>query len=171
MSASLLGLLSTLVGFISSVLPSLVSYWSTKQRYQYEIEITKLRIQALREGVDPTKLAADIAALVAEGKSIRLHDSYITSNEYINILRASVRPLLTYLFFFLFIGIKAAAATLLFQQGYDAIKVLEVIWDDYTVSIFGAIVGFWFGTRSMIYFAEAQEKGIAKSIIVPEEKK
>lgn len=171
MSASFLGLISTLIGFLTSVLPSLINYIETKQRYKYEIEITKLRIEALRNGLDPAKLAADIAALVEEGKSLRSHDIYITSNEYINLLRALIRPLLTILFFFLFVGVKTAAATLLFQQGYDAFKVLEVIWDEYTISIFGAIIGYWFGTRSMIYFAENQHKGVVKSIIKPEEKK
>ena len=167
----MIGLISTVVGFLSTVLPLLVNYLITRQNQKHELEITKLRIEAVREGIDPIKLAADIAAIVREGENLRYHDSVITTNEYINILRGSVRPLLTYFFFFLFIGIKTATASLMFEKGYDAFKVLDVVWDSYTQSLFGAILGFWFGTRSMIYFSENIQNGTLVSVVKPTGKK
>lgn len=166
----MLALISTILGFLTSVVPPIVGYFDQKQRNNYELEKIKLQIQAMDKGMDLAKLNEASQAVVQEGTNLRYHDSIITDNEYINILRASVRPLVTYLFFFLFIGVKTAAATLMFQKGYDAFQVLEVIWDEYTVSIFGAVVGFWFGTRSMVYVAENVKKGNLDSTVKPDKK-
>lgn len=166
----MLALISTVLGFLTSVVPPLVGYYDRKQRNEHELEKLKIQIEILDKNLDITKFNEGVKAVVQEGISLRDHDSVITSNEYINILRASVRPVITYLFFFLFIGVKVAAATLMFEKGYDAFNVLEVIWDDYTVSIFGAVIGFWFGTRSMVYVSEQIEKGNLDSKVSPKKK-
>ena len=147
----ILGMLPTILGLLTSFLPNLVKYLENGQRYRHEIELTKLRMDAAREGLDYKLLTANITALVEEGKSVRSHDTAITYSPWINDLRAMVRPVVTFGFFGLFVVVKIMAATLLYRDGYDAFEVLKAVWDPFTVSIFGAIVGFWFGTRAMGY--------------------
>lgn len=150
----LLGMIPALLGLLTSFLPNLVKYLENGQKFKHEIELTKLRMEAAREGMDHQLITAGITATVQEGESLRLHDSTISSSEWINDVRALVRPVITYCFFGLFVIIKLAAASLLWRSGYDAFEIINVVWDPYTVSMFGAICGFYFGTRSMVYVNE-----------------
>lgn len=159
----MLGIISAILGFLTSTLPNIISYFEQRQRYQYEIEITKLKLSVAEKGFDMAKVLADSKWVVQEGDSIRHHDSTISTNEYINDLRASVRPVLTYLFFFVFLLIKVSTLTLMLGDNVDPYRVIAVFWDDYTSSIFGAICGFWFGSRAMVYMNETfNSKGRSK---------
>jgi len=55
-------------------------------------------------------------------------------------LSASVRPMITYTFFILYIGLKVA----------DFLKVghMAPIWTDEDQGIFCAVIGFWFGQHA-----------------------
>lgn len=150
----LLGLIPTIVGIIVSVIPNIIRIWERKQRYSHEITLAKLQIEAAREKLDFNAIIESIKSVVQEGESLRHHDSAISSVQWINSLRATVRPVLTYSFFGLFCVIKIMVALLMYREGYNGLEVFAVVWDQYTVSIFGAIVGFWFGTRSMVYINE-----------------
>ena len=147
----ILGMLPTLLGLMTSFLPNLVKYLENGQRFKHELAITKLRMEAAREGLDYNLLTANIAALVDEGKSVRSHDTAITYSPWINDLRALVRPLVTFGFFGLFIVVKLVTVSLAWRAGYDGFDVLKAVWDPFTISMFGAVVGFWFGTRAMGY--------------------
>lgn len=161
----MIGLISAVIGLLTAVIPNLVKYLENEQRYKYEIELTRLRMEAESKGLNYQSVITSIKAAVEEGYSLRSHDSVISTNEYINALRASVRPVLTYFFFFVFVGVKVAAISLMFREGIEPLTVIEVVWDVYTVSIFGAIIGFWFGTRSMIYVSESFRAGPASQVI------
>jgi|DEB0MinimDraft_4_1074332.scaffolds.fasta_scaffold73380_2 hypothetical protein len=151
-------LLSTIFGVISGVLPNLVKILERRQDYKYEIELTKIKLEAAARGLDIQQSIADSQAIVEEGKSLRDHDLYLNGNKFLDTLRASVRPLLTYFFFFMFCGIKIAAATLMFKEGYNSLEVLQAVWDIYTVAIFGSVIGFWFGSRAMTKLMDVQIK-------------
>lgn len=138
----MIALLASLFGLVSGLLPSVVKIFEQRSRYDYEIELTKIKIAAAQAGVE-------ITSVVDEGVSLRQHDSATDGSGSMEALRASIRPVVTYFFFFLFIGVKVAAATFMFKDGYNAMDVLNSVWDSYTMAIFGAIMGFWFGTRAI----------------------
>ena len=142
-------LISTILGVMTAVLPNIVKLFEKRVEYKYEIELARLRIEAATRGLEIQSSIANAQAAVEEGKSLRDHDLALVYPGILETLRASVRPVLTYFFFFLFCGIKITAASLMFADGYNAIDVLNAVWDVYTVAIFGAIIGFWFGSRSM----------------------
>lgn len=149
----MIAIISTILGILSGGFPSILKLLERRQDYKYEIELTKLKIEAATRGLKIQAEAEMARADADEGKSLRDHDSDIPSNEFIDTLRASIRPVLTYLFFFLFAGIKITAATLMFEQGANTVEVLGAIWDVYTIAIFGSIMGFWFGSRTMMHFS------------------
>lgn len=151
-------LISTILGVVTGVLPNIVKLFERRLEYKYEIELTKIRLEAAQRGIELQYAITNAEALVQEGKSLREHDSSLGYNSFLETLRASVRPVLTYFFFFLFCGIKITAASLMFSGGYNAIEVLNAVWDIYTVSIFGAIIGFWFGSRSMTNLTNLYDK-------------
>lgn len=145
----MIAIISSILGVFSGIIPNIVKLLERRQDYKYELELTKLKIEAANRGLELNSIAETAKADVEEGKSLRQHDSNIATNVYLETLRASVRPVLTYFFFFLFCGIKIAAAALMFQQNANPVEILNAVWDTYTVAIFGAIMGFWFGQRAM----------------------
>ena len=65
-------------------------------------------------------------------------------------LRASVRPLITYVFFLLFTTVKISALTVLvYEQGMTLIEALPQIWDPETQALFAAVMSFWFCQRAL----------------------
>jgi len=68
---------------------------------------------------------------------------------FINALRGSVRPVITYVFFGLFVAIKVTAIVALMGAGNDLGRSLSLIWDDATSGLFAAIISFWFGGRAV----------------------
>lgn len=148
----------TLLGFAVNIIPSVVNYYVTKQRYEYELKIRQLSLEILQSGHEMDKVLEGARSIVNEGESLREHDLLVGDNQYVNILRASVRPVLTYFFFLLFVLVKIATLYLMAQAGADPFEILNAVWDPFTISIFGAVIGFWFGARSMVYINDAFNK-------------
>ena len=151
MLSLLAGAIPTILGLVTSGIPHFVKYLEKGQEYKHEVELIRLRMEAAAQGIDQEVFLETIKGAVEEGKSLREHDSTLTDSRFVNILRASVRPVITYFFFFVFIGIKVAMALNMWWDDIPAKIIMEVIWDDYTTAIFGAIVGFWFGSRAMMH--------------------
>lgn len=140
-------LLSTLVGFLASVLPSIMKIIEKKQDYGHELQLRKLEIEAAQQGIALQARLQQIQALIEQNRAIYGHDESLSGSPAINNLRASVRPILTYAFFFLFTVIKATVLFAAIFSGIPLEKLVLLVWDEYTASIFGAIIAFWFGSR------------------------
>jgi hypothetical protein len=145
-------LISTIFGVLSSLLPNIVNIFQKKLDYAHEIELTKIKMDAAREGLVLQLEVENSKADVAEGESVRKHDIDIEYKGFWGSLRASIRPVITYAFFFLFCGIKIAAFVVLVQRNATPTELLTLVWDSETMAIFSAIVGFWFGSRSIEKF-------------------
>lgn len=145
----LLTLLSPLLGAAVNFIPSIIGIFEKAQNHKYEIELTKLKmdaaVQAAQLGIDLEEAKAD----AVEGQSLRDHDSKLDGGKYINTLRASIRPVITYVFFALFVAVKTSAAVVMLSQGMPVPDMLKAVWDQETVALFGAIMGFWFGSRTI----------------------
>jgi uncharacterized membrane protein YgcG len=64
-------------------------------------------------------------------------------------LAASVRPVITYLFFALFMATKVVIMVKVMEQGGDWMDSVELMFDDETKALFAAIISFWFGNRAV----------------------
>jgi len=143
----MLALLSPLFGILGSLLPSVVRIFERKQELRHEIELTRIKIEAARENAKLEMGMASIKADVEEGKSIRDHDSNLDGGKFINALRASIRPVVTYVFFALFVVVKISAAYVMLSNGQSVPEMLKAVWDVETMSLFSTIIAFWFGSR------------------------
>jgi len=146
---------TTLIGLLGGILPYVVRILELRQTYKYELELAKIQLEAAKMGFDLEYSINATKADIEEGKLLRYHDLYLDDSKFFNTLRASIRPILTYFFFFLFCAVKFSAMALMFQQGYNGLEVLNAVWDIYTVSIFSAIIAFWFGNRAMSRITES----------------
>jgi hypothetical protein len=143
----MLALLSPLFGILGSLLPSIVRMFERKQEIKYEIELTKIKLDAAERQADLQFDIEIVKANAVERQSLLDHDKSIDGGKYINALRASIRPVITYTFFILFCSVKIAAAYVMLESGQDVPTMLKAVWDIETMSLFSTIIAFWFGSR------------------------
>ena len=150
----MLALLSPLFGILGSLLPSVVRIFERKQEIKYEIELTKIKLDAAERQADLTYSIEMVKGDAQSRQSALDHDKSLDGGKFINALRASIRPVITYTFFFLFVGVKVAAAYVMLSSGQSVPEMLKAVWDVETMSLFSTIIAFWFGSRVM----EKQER-------------
>lgn len=153
-----LTLLGTAIGGLTSIIPGVINYFERKDKLNHEREMLALRTKhaqaASQIEIDTINAKAD----ANEGDSLRRHDASLSEPGFIGALRRSVRPIITYLFFFLFAFVKVVAvwSTLDALQSDEVLNasliwtdIVPIIWDDQTSAIFAAVIGFWFGSRTI----------------------
>ena len=93
----------------------------------------------------------EVQADIAESKALYKHDAALGgSSRWVDGLRASVRPLITYAFFILFASVKGSGLYLLIAvEGLLIAEALPRIWDPETQALFAAVMSFWFGNRTL----------------------
>ena len=102
----MLTLLSTIFGIVSGLLPGLLRMWERRYEQRHELEMLRARLEGQALGIELTSNVEDGKSLVREGENLRSHDSSLRGNSSVETLRASVRPVITYSFFGLFVLIK-----------------------------------------------------------------
>tara|TARA_R110002110_G_scaffold235159_1_gene451158 strand:+ start:300 stop:722 length:423 start_codon:yes stop_codon:yes gene_type:complete len=136
----MLTLLGSVLGFGTSFLPKVMDYFQDKSDKKHELEVMtrQAEIQLDRTAID---------ANIREVETIHEHDAAIDGGGFINAIRASVRPVITYLFMALFLGVEITTYYLLIQQGVAPGDALVAAWDDQVMAMWAAILAFWFGGR------------------------
>jgi len=142
---ALLTVISTFVGFLGSIIPKLITVWEKKVDYEFQLQITEMQSKA---ALDTQAIKSD----ADEAESLRVHDAALSGGKFVDSLRASVRPVITYIFFGLFVTVKVAAVYVLIHAEVAPLEILRAVWDAETMSLFATIVAFWFGDR---FFAKS----------------
>lgn len=150
----MLALLSPIFGILGSLLPSVVRIFERKQEIKYEIELTKIKLDAAERQADLNFNIEMVKNDAISRQSALDHDKSLDGGKFINALRASVRPVITYTFFFVFVAVKVAAAHVMLTTGQSVPEMLKAVWDPETMALFSTIIAFWFGSRVM----EKQER-------------
>mgnify|MGYP003146755344 CR=1 FL=1 len=133
-------LLGSLLGFTTSFLPKVMDYFNRKQDNAHEL--------AMLEKMHANKMEMTaIDANIREVETIHEHDAALDGGKFINGLRASVRPVVTYMFMALFVAIEVTALWALIDMGTKWGDALLIIWDDEMMGMWSAILAFWFGGR------------------------
>lgn len=146
----MLTLLGSLLGFVSSLVPELLALWRDKQDRKHELAILNRQLIHMRLGHQQRLEAIGIEADTQEQIALLAHDQRLAGSHWINTLRGSVRPLITYAFFGLFALVKISLLVQLLQQPEATwSRVLPMLWDSETQALFAAVMSFWFGSRSL----------------------
>ena len=146
----MISLLGTLMGFGTSIIPEILGYFKQSQANKQELAMLEARAK-YAEQISKLKVEElDAEADIAETKGIYEHDRSIQSGGFVNSLRGSVRPVITYLFFLMFAAVKGTKIyAMIVNQNIDWATAVDAAWDDETAAIFSAIIAFWFGNRAM----------------------
>ena len=168
----MLTLLSTLISFLMGGLPKLLEFFQGRQDKAHELALAQMQIarelelrkagfeaQERIEHIKSEQLATEsaanttqilIGAQQAEMQAIYAHDTSLNegTSTWIKNLRASVRPVITYGFFFLLVGIDACLAYHGISSGASFEDLSDQLWDSDTQVLFAAIISFHFGGRA-----------------------
>jgi len=117
--------------------------------------VAQQRIEEIKLDEIKTQTASDerqtlVGAQQAEMAAIYAHDTSLNegTSQWMKDLRASVRPVITYGFFFLLVAIDAVLAYQGISSGADFKVLADQLWDDETQALFAAIISFHFGGRA-----------------------
>jgi hypothetical protein len=146
----MLTLLGSLLGFLSALAPRAFDYYQERADRAHELSIIDRQMEQMRLGSHLKLEEINAKADVAQSKAIYRHDSSIKASTFIDNLRGSVRPVITYLLVATFIAIKGAGLyALIVIEGMAVYQALPLIGDDQFNSLLAAIISFWFGSRAM----------------------
>jgi hypothetical protein len=145
----MLTLLGSLLGFVTSAFPDLLGLFRDSQDRKHELAILDRQLEQMTLGHQQRLDEIEVQADIAETKALYRHDKPV-GVAWVDALRASVRPVVTYAFFLLFAGVKGSALYVLIAvEGLVLADALPRIWDPETQALFAAVMSFWFGQRAL----------------------
>ena len=144
----MLSLFGTLLGFGTSFLPKVMDYFQDRSDKKHELLVMEVQIKQQKElavqKLEMVNVEADIREVEALQKSMQP-----TGVPFIDGLRGSVRPVITYAFFLLFCFVEISAYLALTANGVSGLDALNAVWDEDTKALFAAVIAFWFGGRAV----------------------
>lgn len=162
----MLSLFSTLGGLLISGLPKLLEFFQNKADQAHELRLAQIQTerelqlaqagfaaQAQMEEIRTEQVAMETDARMTE--AALAHDQKIMdkASKWVVNYTGTVRPTVTYLFVFELIAINAFMAWYiwnhpnLIQSIDDIVRYSDLIFSSDEMSMLGAIIGFWFGSR------------------------
>ena len=146
----MLTLLGSLLGFLGSAFPQILKLFQEAHDRRHELAILNLQMEQQRQGHQQRLEEIKSDGEIKQSLALYQHDSQPAGYKWVEALRASVRPVLTYAFFLLFAAVKIAGLyTMVSFDGMSLAVALQLIWDAETQALFAAIMTFWFGQRAM----------------------
>ena len=144
----MLTLLGSLLGFATSAFPDLLALFRDRQDRMHELAILDRQMEQAKLGHQQRLEEIEVQADIAESKALYQHDKP-AGIVWVDSLRASVRPIITYAFFGLFASVKGSGLYVLITvEGLLLTEALPRIWDPETQALFAAVMSFWFGSRT-----------------------
>jgi len=168
----MLTLLSTFLSFLMGGLPKLLDFFQDRADKSHELKlaqmqterelqlaaagyvaqqrIEEIKLDEIRTQTQSAEKVSLIDAQKAEMNAIYAHDTSLNegTSTWMKDLRASVRPVITYGFFFLLVAIDATLAYKGLTSGVDFNTLANQLWDDETQALFASIIAFHFGGRA-----------------------
>ena len=146
----MLTLLGSLLGFLGSAFPQILKLFQEAHDRRHELAILNLQMEQQRQGHQQRLEEIKSDGEIKQSLALYQHDSQPAGYKWVEALRASVRPVLTYAFFLLFAAVKIAGLyTMVSFDGMSLAVALPLIWDAETQALFAAIMTFWFGQRAL----------------------
>jgi len=145
----MLTLLGSLLGFASSAFPDFLKLLRDRADRKHELAIMDRQMELQIQGHSQRLEEINVQADISESKALYKHASRPSGVKWVEALRASVRPIITYAFFLLFAAVKLATLAKLLSNDIAAADALIAIWDGETQALFAAVMSFWFGQRAL----------------------
>jgi hypothetical protein len=142
-------------------LPKLLDFFQDKSDKSHELELARMQmereLQMLERGYAAQARIEEIKTeqvqmetQAQERSAMYAHDIEIGkgASQWIINLRASVRPMVTYLFVFLLIVVDIASIWWAWSTGAAFAEAIPMVFDADEMQILASIIAFWFGTQA-----------------------
>ena len=157
----MLTLISTGLSFLMGGLPKLLDFFQDKSDKSHELELARMQtereLQMLERGYIAQARVEEIRTdqisiqtAEKEREALYAHDIAIGqgASQWIINLRASVRPVVTYLFVLLLIIVDIASIWWAWSTGISFVEAIPMVFDSDEMQILASLIAFWFGTQS-----------------------
>jgi hypothetical protein len=157
----MLSLVSSLLGFAAGGLPKVLDFVQDRGDKKHELALMAAQrerelalakegfiAQAAVEEIKTEQIAMQTQA--QEKLAMWKHDMKIGegASTWVINLRASVRPVVTYLFVGLLIVVDVAGIWYAYSTGVAFAVAMEMVFSDDEMAILAAIISFWFGSQA-----------------------
>ena len=154
-------LLTTLMSFLAGGLPKLLGFFQARADNSHELEMARLQnerelamaaqgylAQQKIEEIKSEQIAMQAAQ--ADHEAVLIHDAKIGegASTWIINLRASVRPVITYIFVLELVAVNAAGFWYGYYTGTPLADLLSRVFTDDEMQILSSIIAFWFGSQA-----------------------
>lgn len=157
----MLSLVSSLLGFAAGGLPKVLDFVQDRGDKKHELALMAMQrerelalakegfvAQAKVEEIKTEQIAMQTQA--QEKLAMWKHDMKIGegASTWVINLRASVRPVVTYLFVGLLIVVDVAGIWYAYSTGVAFAEAMDMVFSDDEMAILAAIISFWFGSQA-----------------------
>jgi hypothetical protein len=154
-------LVSTLLGFASGGLPKVLDFVQDRGDKKHELALMAAQrerelalakegfiAQAKVEEIKTEQIA--MQTQTQERLGMYKHDMKIGegASTWVINLRASVRPIVTYIFVALLVVVDVAGIWYAYSTGVAFAEAMDMVFSDDEMSILAAIIAFWFGSQA-----------------------
>ena len=156
----MLSILSAVLGFATSGLPNVLKFFEQKGDNAHEQAMVKLDIQrtmemakagfASQENIEEFRTdQVEMETYAAERLALYKHDEKHAQNAstWVINLRASVRPIITYIFVTILLVVDFVGLWWAISSGQNYVEAMQVVFSNDEMAIVASIIGFWFGSR------------------------
>jgi hypothetical protein len=157
----MLTLVSTILGFASGGLPKVLDFVQDRGDKKHELAMMaanrEREIALAKEGfiaqakVEEIKTEQIAMQTQAQEKlAMWKHDMKIGegASTWVINLRASVRPVVTYIFVALLVVVDIAGIWYAYSTGVAFAEAMDMVFNDDEMAILAAIIAFWFGSQA-----------------------
>ena len=155
----MLTLIGSLLGFFTSFVPELLSCFREGRDQKHELELMDRQVEYAKiigqQKMDMIEVQADSR----ETEALYQHAAAPSGNWFIESLRGSVRPVITYLFMLMFMAVETCIVIAAMRGGINLADAILIAWDEPTHALFATILSFWFGGRQYRRILGARSAG------------
>jgi len=165
-------LISTAISFLMGGLPKILDFFQDKSDKSHELALARMQTEReleLRKAgfeaqervehihTEQLQIQSDaqskqtlINAQQAEMQAVYAHDMSLNegTSVWVKNLRALVRPVITFGFFFLLVAIDLGLFLYGWNRNTDFVQLADLLWDNDTQALFASIIAFHFGGRA-----------------------
>ena len=154
-------MISTFLSFLAGGLPKILEFYQDKQDKKHELSILALQkekeLEMAARGFQSQERIEEIKTeqvamqtQAQERSALYAHDMEIGkgASQWIVNLRASVRPVVTYIFVLELVVLNATGVWYAYSTGIPFALAMENVFSEDEMLILSSIIAFWFGTQA-----------------------
>lgn len=151
----MISIIGSIIGFSTAIIPEVLNLIKDKNDKKHELEMLDKQIEInMKRNESNREILNNINhGIYSIQSSLDSNDFNLIKTErkinFSDIFNSSVRPMITYLFFGLFIYIKIFQIQSLDFEKTDLDDFMEIVWDEQAKAMFSIVIAFWFGQRQI----------------------